>query len=415
MRSEQRRSTGTANIGLENGSSHGDDMPTERVGQASPSEVEAGRGKQPLPWDGAQIAQVTVAYLAVRAVLLIANVLAAHQSYGGHLAGPVASWDSHFYLSIARSGYPAEVLRNADGSLAYSSAAFLPVFPLLIAAVAHLGVPVVGAGIIVSVLAGWVATVAVWQLGTAVGDQQLGYGSAILFMTFPGMAISWGLIYSECVGTALVAISLLLMMHGRWVTAGVAGALASATSPVALALVVPALFLAVQEMRLHRRLSWALYTAILCPVGFVGFVLSDGIRYHDLLYYWHLQHEAWGVDIDFGKGLVLLLGHLWRGGYQGPAWLEWVAVVAVLLAGWAMYKARLPGFITAYVVATILLLFLSNQGLKPRLLTWAFPALIAVAAVLKPRSRNTLALAFMGLMPMLFLAFTTLGSQMVQP
>jgi hypothetical protein len=144
-------------------------------------------------------------------------------------------------------------------------------------------------------------------------------------------------------------------------------------------------------------------------------VLSDGVRYHDLLYYWHLQHEAWGVNIDFGKGLVLLLRHLWQGGYQGPAWLEWVAVLAVLLAGWAMYKARLPGFLTAYVVATVLILFVSNQGLKPRLLTWAFPALIAVAAVLKPRSRNTLALTFMGLMPVLFLAFTTLGSRMVQP
>jgi hypothetical protein len=377
--------------------------------------MEAIQERPPLSWDGARVAQLTIAYLAVRAVLLIADVLAAHQSYGGHLTGPVTAWDSHFYISIARSGYPAEVLRNADGSLAYSSAGFLPAFPLMIAAVAHLGVPVVGAGIIVSVLAGWVATMAVWQLGLHVGGEQLGYGSAILFMTFPGMAVSWGLLYSESVGTALVGVALVMMMRGRWVAAGLAGGLASATNPVALALVVPALFLAVREMQVHRRLSWALYTAVLCPVGLVAFILADGVRYHDLLYYWHVQHQAWGVNIDFGKGLVVLLGHLWRGGYQGPSWLEWIAIVAVLLAGLAMYKARLPGFITAYVVATVLLLFFSNQGLKPRLLTWAFPALIAVAAVLKPRSRNTLALAFMGLMPLLFLAFTTLGSQMVQP
>jgi hypothetical protein len=387
----------------------------ERANGAGPVQVKVDEERPPRSWDGAQAAQLTVSYLAVRAVLLIANVLAAHQSYGGHLAGPVTAWDSHFYITIARSGYPAAVLRNADGSLAYSSAGFLPVFPLMIAAVAHLGVPVVGAGIVVSVLAGWVATMAVWQLGLAVGGEQLGYGSAILFMTFPGMAMSWGLIYSESLGTALVAVALVMMMRKHWVAAGVAGGLASATSPVALALVVPALFLAAQEMRVRRRPSWALYTAALCPVGFLGFVLADGLRYHDLLYYWRLQHQAWGVNIDFGKGLVVLLGHLWAGGYQGPAWLEWVAVVAVLLAGWAMYKARLPGFVTAYVVASVLILFVTNQGLKPRLLTWAFPALIAVAAVLKPRSRNTLALGFMGLMPLLFLAFTTLGSQMVQP
>ena len=115
--------------------------PPQNLDAAVPAQTEAGESRRLLSWDTAQVAQLTLSYLAVRAVLLIADVLAAHQSYAGHLAGPVTSWDSHFYISIARSGYPAEVLRNADGSLAYSSAGFLPVFPLIIAAVNHLGAP----------------------------------------------------------------------------------------------------------------------------------------------------------------------------------------------------------------------------------------------------------------------------------
>ena len=357
--------------------------------------------------------RLTALYFAVRTVLLIADVLVAHQSYSGRLAGPLLSWDSHFYILIAQHGYPATVLRSG-GSLTYSPAAFPPGLPLLIRLLAITGTPYVGAAIEVSVLCGWATTLLMWQIGSDVGGDRLGYNSATLLAVFPGMGVAWGLIYSEAPGAMFVAASLLMLMRRRWLLAGLAGAAATLCSPVALALVVPALYLVVRDLR-HKKPSGALVSATLTPLGFVGFALWDGIRYHDLLYYWHLQHDAWGVSVDFGRGLVGLLGHLWAAGYQGPAWLEWTAVVAVALTIVAMLKAKLPAVLNFYIGASLLGLFCSNQGLKPRLLVWAFPALIAVARSVRAPSLRTLTVGFAMLMPMVFMAFTTLGNTMVQP
>jgi hypothetical protein len=360
------------------------------------------------------LARVALVYLAVRAVLLVAAVLAAHQSYGGHLAGPFYSWDSHFYLELAANGYPRSVPLVDGRYNTFSAAGFSPMFPLLIRAVAAVGVPEVGAGIIVSVLSGGLATSMVYLLGRDIGGEDLGYCSALLFMVFPGLGVSWGLIYSESAGTAFIAGALLLMKRGHWVWAGVLGALATATSPAALPLVPAALVPAVQALRHHRRPT-ALLTPVIAVAGQGSFVLWEARRYHNLLFNYQLQHQAWGTSVDFGKALVFLLGHLWRAGYQGPGWLEWAGVVAVALGALCMFKAKLPGYVTAYCVVVVAELALTDEGLKPRLLTWAFPALIAVAAALKPRARNALVLLCMGLLPIVFLAYSTIGNTMVQP
>ncbi|HXW33788.1 MAG TPA: hypothetical protein VEJ87_04355, partial [Acidimicrobiales bacterium] len=60
--------------------------------------------------------------------------------------------------------------------------------------------------------------------------------------------------------------------------------------------------------------------------------------------------------------------------------------------------------------------FISNQlGFKPRLLAWAFPALIAVASIVRGKWWQMLALGFAALLPLVFIAYTTLGNTMIQP
>lgn len=353
-------------------------------------------------------------YAAVRIVLLVAELLAAHVSYGGDLDGPLEAWDAHYYLVIALHGYPT-VAPLTQGHLAYSAAGFEPVFPAFIRLFAVTGLPVEGAALVVSLIAGAAATLLVWRLGRALGGEALGVSSAVLFATFPGMGVDWGIFYSESVGLALVAAALLLMLRQRWVWAGLAGALASATSPLALPLAVGALVAAVGALRRRER-PGALVTAALVPTGFVAFALWLGLRYHDLLFWWHLQHQAWGADIDGGRSLVALLGHFWGKGYQGTGWLEWIGVVAVAAACVALWRARLPGVVTGYCLAVFVLLVVSNQlGFKPRLLTWAFPALVAVASVAGRRWWLVAAIGFAALLPLVFLAYTLLGNTVVQP
>ncbi len=267
----------------------------------------------------------------------------------------------------------------------------------------------------VSIIAGAVSVVLVWRLGTVLFDQQVGSIAATLFVVFPGMAVAWGMTYSECVGLPLVAASLLAMVHKRWFWAGVAGALATATSPMALPLTLAAVIAAVPMLR-RRTVPGALIAVVLIPLGFVAYVGFLGLRYHDLLYWWHLQHQAWGAQVDFGRSLLVLLVHPWSGGYQGRGWIEWVGLLTVVAAVVAMVRAKLPLFITGYCIASFGLMFVSNSlGFKPRFLVWAFPALIAVAAVTRRRAWQPIALTFAFTLPLVFLAYASLGNYMIQP
>jgi hypothetical protein len=303
----------------------------------------------------------------------------------------------------------------AGGHLTYAAAGFEPVFPALIRAFEVMGFTAVQAALVVSIVAGAVSVVLVWRLGTALFDERVGAIGAMLFALFPGMAISWGMTYSECVGLALVAGSLLLMLKERWFWAGVVGAFATATSPMALPLAFAALVPAIQQLR-RREPPRAVIALALVPVGFIAYVGLLGVRYHDLLFWWHLQHQAWGAKVDFGKSLLLLLVHPWTGGYQGKGWMEWVGLVAVVALVVVLVRARPPLLITVYCLAAFALMFVSNSlGFKPRFLTWTFPALIALAALTRRRGWQPIAIAFAVMLPIVFQVYASLGNYIIQP
>jgi hypothetical protein len=278
-----------------------------------------------------------------------------------------------------------------------------------------IGFTPVGAGLVVSFFGGAVAITVVWRLGIALYDEQVGRNAAILFAVFPGMAVVWGLLYSECVGLAFAAGCLLLMVRERWVWAGIVGALATGTNPAALPLVLAALVPTIQSLRRHE-LPRSLSSVILIPTGFLAYVAWLGIKYHDVLYWWHLNHQAWDTTVDFGRTLLGLLPHFWMRSLPGPAWLEWMGVLAVAGAVVALARAKAPGMINAYCIGVFVLLFVSNtSGFRPRLLTWAFPALIAVAATARRRGWQIVAVAFACLLPITFMVYTTLGNTIAAP
>ena len=93
-------------------------------------------------------------------------------------------------------------------------------------------------------------------------------------------------------------------------------------------------------------------------------------------------------------------------------------LVTVVVAGAvvALVKARPPLLITVYCGGLFVFMFVSNNlGFKPRFVSWAFPALIAVAAVTRRRGWQPIAIAFAMLLPVVFLAYATLGNYMIQP
>lgn len=354
-------------------------------------------------------------YLCVRIGLLAADVLSAHVGYGSALSGPLLAWDAHWYVLIAGHGYAAHP-PMAHGQLTYSAANFLPFFPLLVRAVQQIGFSPVIAASIVSWVSGAVATVLVWRLGAMAFDEATGRLAALLFMVFPGMGIAWGALYSECVGLALVAGCLLLLMRGGG-GAGLLGMFATLTSPMAVVpLTVAAAVATVQARRRGRSLAAPLSAVVLTPAGFVGYAVWIGNRYHDLFYYWHLGHQVWGTSIDFGDSLLHVLFHPLTQGFLGPGWLNWIGLAAVVAALVVLARFRLPSILAGYSLTVFLQLAMTNVlGFRPRNLTWAFPALIAVAAASRRRAWQPVAIGFAMLLPVAFLAYTTIGNTMGAP
>jgi hypothetical protein len=72
--------------------------------------------------------------------------------------------------------------------------------------------------------------------------------------------------------------------------------------------------------------------------------------------------------------------------------------------------------VSIYCIGVFVLSFVSNQlGFKPRMLVWAFPALIAIAALSRRKGWQVIALTFAGLLPIVFLLYSTIGNYIIQP
>ena len=151
------------------------------------------------------------------------------------LAAPTARWDSAWFLAIAAGGYGDEPARTA----------FFPLYPLLLRA---LGGPAdaLGAGVAAYLVAG----VLVSLLGLLVGlwvvhrvtTLELGAGDArltVALVAFFPTAYAFSAVYSESLFLALSAATLYAGRLGRWRSAGVLAALASATRSTGVLLVVP--------------------------------------------------------------------------------------------------------------------------------------------------------------------------------
>jgi mannosyltransferase PIG-V len=161
------------------------------------------------------------------------------------LAGPAARWDAAYYLTIAAHGY------GNLNSPANHRLAFFPLYPLLVKALGVL-LPVIVAGVLISVAALAFALYGVHRLSTlesARGAAALrGRASdtarlAVLLIAFSPMAVFFSADYTESLFMALAVGTFLCARNGRWMWAGTAGLLASATRSPGVLLLLPTLVL----------------------------------------------------------------------------------------------------------------------------------------------------------------------------
>ncbi|MGW2299948.1 hypothetical protein [Streptomyces sp. NPDC001809] len=316
-------------------------------------------------------------------------------------------WDSVWYVRIAENGYGYQsTLPNGD---VHPDLAFFPLLPALERGLsAVLPLDAAGAGLLVSWTAGLAAAWGMYRCGEHAFGPRTGVLLAVLWGVYP-TAFVQSMAYTETLFTALAAWSLLAVLRGRWILAGVLCAAAGLTRPTAVALIaalgVTALTALVRDRRLPAR---TLLGVLIAPLGWLGYIAYVGVRQDSATAYFEVQ-AAWGNSIDGGVALARFIA-----GLPWPAALGLCAALALL--GWLVVlcvrqRQPLPLLVYTVGVVGVSLVGAAYFGSRPRLMMPAFGLLLPPAAALaRLRLRTAVpVLAGLALASAGYGAFTLLG------
>ncbi|MET7781811.1 hypothetical protein ABZT28_39825 [Streptomyces sp. NPDC005388] len=340
---------------------------------------------------------------------------------GAHAWDVLATWDGWWYQQIAAHGYhPALVpVPGASGLITIegNSAAFFPLYPALMRLVSSCtGLGLFGAGLLVSVVASFVAALAIHAVTARIGGRRAGLAAAGLWAVWPGSGMEWSG-YSESLYVALAAWACCAVMRHHWITAGVLTCATGLTRPTATALIAAlavAALLAVHRQRREvrrwgdapgpdgkrRRVEFLrpLIAVAIAPLGLFGYLGWVGYRMGDYSGYFKLQEGAWAHTFDYGKQTLdvftsLPVGHfdyLFAYPYEDLIGVGTVLLALIVLP--LLLRLRPPAVLVVHTVLTMALVLGSQQifGNISRYLLPAFPLFIPCAVAMRRLSTPVL-------------------------
>jgi Gpi18-like mannosyltransferase len=348
------------------------------------------------PW-GATLRRVAVVYVLSRLfVAMGAAIAVAAQAVVDRtnevipnsgllsLAAILDSWDGHWYLDVVREGYPHHIMPNVNYFVTDARAAFFPLYPRL---VHYIDVVVPGGPVSVALginlLLGAIFVFLAGYLCRGLFDIKTAEKAMILIALFPGSFVL-SMAYSEALMLTIVALCFIALRDKNWVWAGILAAMATATRPNGVALVVAcavASLLAIQKDR-----DWkSLIAPVLSPIGFIGFMLF--LRQHttENWAWFRVQRQAWQEGTSFGATAVQRTYDFFLHPVSSPTSVLTAAsvvamIIALVMAG--KYKMNLIYWsYTAVVLA--LMLIPATVTARPRFLFTAFPLFFPVARALR--------------------------------
>jgi hypothetical protein len=346
-----------------------------------PPEVEPGRSARRYRW----ILRPVVIYLASRVITLGAMLVGAAFAHRT-LASEINTWDTKWFIRAAGMGYPSR-LPIVHGHVGASPIAFFPAFPLTFRWFSDLtGTSLLIAGTIVSSVTGLTAMVAVWMLVRHYAGSKAADRSTLLLALFPASFV-FSLVYAEGMIITLAAASLLALLQRRWILAGLAAALATATAPVALALVVSCAWSAGRAI--HRDRTWrALAAPLLAPLGFVAYQVWLWRHTGDIWAWRQTELGGWHSYLSVAYPVHVITSFI-GSPIGSPASIRVVAasIVVTVVCAVVALRGRLPVPLLLYGLSVAAIAILTRPiGPRPRFLMVAFPLVVAVATRLRGRS-----------------------------
>ena len=317
-----------------------------------------------------------LAYVACR-IATVGAVAIADLSTHNSVIFDLTRWDGEWFLRIVHSGYPSH-LPMAHGHVLANPVAFFPLFPLLVRAGTAIGIDAGVAALLLSGVAGLGAVWAVGLLARRLAGDQAASRAALLFAVFPG-TFAFSFPYSEGIVITCVGFGLLALLDQRWWLAGLLGAVATASSPVALAFVVSCAWSAGIAVRRSRNFS-ALVAPLLAPLGFVAYMVYLWRHTGELMAWRLTERGGWHSYPSLAYPFQIawkfisnpvsptLTGHILVAGSVA-------AVIGVVL----MIREHQPAPVFLYGLCAAGAAAVSLPvGLRPRFLMLAFPMVIAV-------------------------------------
>jgi Gpi18-like mannosyltransferase len=194
-------------------------------------------------------------------------------------------WDPGHYVRIADVGYRP----SGEDSLFI---VFFPLFPVVVAAAGFVVRNLVAASLLVttaaSIASGWL----LYRLVRLDRGEAEARGAVVLLFAFP-TAYALFAPYSEAVFLAAVLGSVYAARTGRWWLAGLAGAAATATRLVGLALVPALLVEAGGAQRREGGAARKLAAIALVPLGFVSYLGVNQVVHGDAWHFLDVQESHW--------------------------------------------------------------------------------------------------------------------------
>jgi hypothetical protein len=231
-------------------------------------------------------------------------------------------WDVRHFQEIASSGYEDSVTNTP-------LAAFFPGLPLLMAALNAVGVQLTLAGLLVSLVAGAVAAIALARLGEDEGPDGTGERAVLLLVLSPA-AVFLAAGYTEALFLAFALPAWLAARRGSWWVAGLLGAGAASVRVTGLFLAAALVVEFFVSQRRRRPGDAAALLLPLVPPALYAFYLQR--TQGDWLAWLHAQEKGWRRELT---DPVTAWHNTWDAAFGGqPIGFEWAfraELVAVLV------------------------------------------------------------------------------------
>ena len=301
----------------------------------------------------------------------------------------LSSWDGIWYLRIVRDGYPRHVQAHVTYHVPDARAAFFPAYPMLVRAVdTMLPGGDTTAALATNFVLGAIAIFLLGVLARRLYGEQIAAKAMVLAAVFPGSFVL-SFAYTEALLLVFAMACLYCLTTHRWVSAGALAALATATRPNGLALVLACAVASVIAIRNER--DWrSLAAPILAPLGFIAFQAWLGQHTGEAGVWFRVQTEAWGEGASYGLTAIRKTFEAFASPLTSPTNI--ITAVSVMTMGlmlYFLYRKRLPAPMVAYSFGILALMLLPNTvTARPRFLYTALPLFISAAAFLHTERRD---------------------------